>query len=67
MKEEKKRVRTISILGVLQLIFITLKLTGLIDWTWVVVLTPLWIDLVITLIILAILGVAALYGNRKKG
>ncbi len=67
MKEEKKRVRTISILGVLQLIFITLKLTGLIDWTWVVVLTPLWIDLVITLILLAILGVAALYDNRKKG
>ena len=34
-----------GILGVLQLIFIVLKLCKLIDWSWWAVLTPLWIDL----------------------
>lgn len=34
-----------SFLGVLQLIFIVLKLLNLIDWSWPVVLIPLWIDL----------------------
>ena len=30
--------------GVLQLIFIVLKLTGVISWSWVWVLAPLWIS-----------------------
>lgn len=29
--------------SILTLIFITLKLTGFIDWSWVWVLAPLWI------------------------
>lgn len=35
----------IGTLGVLQIIFIVLKLTGLIDWSWPIVLIPLWIDI----------------------
>lgn len=35
----------IGILGVLQIVFIVLKLCGLIDWTWKVVLIPVWIEL----------------------
>ena len=33
----------LSDLGVLQIVFIVLKLCGLISWTWPVVLIPLWI------------------------
>ena len=33
------------ILGVLQIVFLVLKLTGLITWSWPVVLIPLWISL----------------------
>lgn len=35
----------IGTLGVLQIIFIVLKLTGLIDWSWPIVLIPLWINI----------------------
>lgn len=35
----------LGLLGVLQIIFIVLKLIGVINWTWPVVLIPLWVDL----------------------
>ena len=44
---------------ILTIIFITLKLTNNIDWSWVWVLSPLWIEfaliLCIVLIIIAVL------------
>ena len=42
----------IGFLGVLQLIFITLKLCRVIDWSWLVVLIPLWISLGFTILVL---------------
>ena len=33
--------------SVLQIIFIVLKVTGLIDWSWWWVFAPLWIDLIL--------------------
>ena len=37
--------------SILTLIFITLKLTGYIDWSWWWVLGPTWIPLVILLVV----------------
>ena len=34
-----------GIIGVLQIIFIVLKLVGVINWSWWLVLIPLWIDI----------------------
>ena len=42
------------ILGILGLIFITLKLTGHITWSWLWVLSPFWIPLVIAVVFVAI-------------
>lgn len=38
--------------SILALIFITLKLTGYISWSWWWVISPLWIPAVITLVII---------------
>ena len=35
----------IGVLGVLQIVFIVLKLLNLISWNWLVVFIPLWISL----------------------
>lgn len=43
----------LSFLSVLQLVFIVLKLTDVIDWSWFWVLSPLWIE--VLLIILVVL------------
>lgn len=45
--------------GVLTLIFITLKLLGVIDWSWWWVLSPMWISWAVVLIVL----VAVLAGS----
>lgn len=41
--------------GLLTIVFITLKLTGYIDWSWLWVLSPLWIAFSLGLVILGII------------
>lgn len=43
-----------SAIGVLTLIFIVLKLIGVIKWSWLWVLCPIWITLLLYLIIILI-------------
>jgi len=47
-------------LGTLTLIFIVLKLCGVIKWSWIWVLAPTWIGILVA-IILGIIGVAMAY------
>ena len=44
----------ITISGLLGIVFIVLKLCGVIDWPWVWVLAPFWISLSISILIIAI-------------
>lgn len=43
------------LLGILGLIFITLKLTGHIAWSWWWVLAPFWVPLILALVIVGML------------
>ena len=43
--------------GLLAILFITLKLTGVITWSWLWVLAPIWIPFVIVVFILIIAGI----------
>ena len=45
----------IGFFGLLTLIFITLKLTGYIDWSWWLVLLPVFIPVIIIFTILSIM------------
>lgn len=45
-------------LGILGLIFITLKLTHYIDWSWWWVLAPIWIPFAFVAVVLVIVGIA---------
>lgn len=62
MKDNNNNVTTggITAIDVLQIVFIVLKLCGVIKWSWWLVLMPLWISLgigVILFIILVIYGI----------
>ena len=48
----------INFIDGLQLVFITLKLCGVIDWSWIKVLSPIWLTAIVALIILSL-------GNRN--
>lgn len=49
----------VGVVGLLGLLFIALKLIGVIHWSWVWVLAPFWIPLAIALGVLFIVGVIA--------
>ena len=69
MSEVKTTVNANSIgfFGLLTLIFITLKLTGYIDWSWWLVLLPLFIPVIIIFTILAIMfALGARVRNTRK-
>lgn len=48
----------IGFFGLLTIVFITLKLTGYIAWSWWWVLSPIWIPAMIALVIVTIVVVA---------
>lgn len=40
---------SIGFCGLLTLVFVTLKLTAVIDWSWLWVLSPLWLPVILVL------------------
>jgi hypothetical protein len=66
MSESKSVSVNFPFLGILTLIFITLKLTGHIAWSWWWVLSPMWIPLAIVLVILIIAGIVIAFGGNVK-
>lgn len=57
---------SIGILGILGLIFITLKLTGYINWSWWWVTLPFWGIGVFMLTIVVVFIVIALFAKGSK-
>ena len=63
----------VGVCGVLAIVFIVLKLTKLINWSWVWVLSPIWITLglaLIAFIVVFIVTVLKAYikvRRRRKG
>jgi membrane protein YdbS with pleckstrin-like domain len=53
--------------SILTIVFVVLKLTDVIDWSWVWVLSPLWIGAAFTifLLFLMLLGVVVYYLVKK--
>lgn len=55
MKNNSTASGGIGFFGLLAIVFITLKLCGVIAWSWWWVLAPLWIPAVVILLLLVIL------------
>lgn len=53
---------SVGIAGTLTIVFIVLKLCGLIAWPWTWVLSPLWISAILWVIVVVIVLLA---GGRK--
>ena len=54
----------IGFLGMLGILFIGLKLTGVIDWSWWLVLAPLWIPWGIVLVGILVIGICSYMEKR---
>ena len=56
----------IGVAWALTLIFIVLKLTGYIDWSWIFVLAPLWAGFVLVVLLLLLLASVGKISIRKR-
>jgi hypothetical protein len=52
--------------SILALIFITLKLCGVIAWSWLVVLSPIWLPLILGLVLMGIGAILMRIGTPKE-
>ena len=64
MKNKNVRNSGMGFISGLTLIFIVLKLTNNISWSWIWVLSPIWITAVLLIIIFAVIMIG---GRIKKG
>lgn len=66
MNNEVKYTGGIGFCGLLALIFIVLKLTGVINWSWIWVLAPLWIELIFCIVAIVIVVVILKRMDKKE-
>ena len=62
MKDDKKTTGGISFFGALTVLFIGLKLSGIIHWSWCWVLSPIWLP---SAVVLTVLVVAYIVSTRR--
>lgn len=51
--------------GALFLLFLGLRLAGVINWPWVWVFAPIWIPLALAAVILLVIGIVAYISEHK--
>ena len=55
MSNNTNNTKGLTFIGALQIVFIVLKLCKVIDWSWWIVLIPLWVEIVIVAILLIVI------------
>lgn len=66
MSEKSSGFSRIGFAGLLPIVFIVLKLLGKITWSWLWVLSPLWITAALTIGILSGIGIFLLVQKSRK-
>jgi hypothetical protein len=56
----------IGFFGLLTILFIALKLTGQVNWSWIWVLSPIWIGFLVSLATIVLIFLFALWTNRRE-
>lgn len=65
MSENNTSSGGIGFCGLLTIVFIVLKLTHVINWSWWWVLAPSWIPLSIVLLLLIVMAIIVVIGGRS--
>ena len=62
--DNKAKQGGLGIVSVLTIIFVVLKLLGVIKWSWIWVLSPIWTTAVIVVVVFSVILIG---GRIKKG
>ena len=67
-EKEVKEVKTVGLgfADALTLLFIALKLCGVIDWKWIWVLSPIWITISFLALLILVIAVISMIADRCK-
>lgn len=65
MSESNSNSGGIGFVGLLTIAFITLKLIGKIDWSWWLVLAPIWISAIVLVLVLLVALVLYFISERN--
>ena len=65
-EKEVKEVKTVGLgfADALTLLFIALKLCGVIDWKWIWVLSPIWITISFLALLILVIAVISMIADR---
>ena len=66
MKNNNYEYNGVSFLSILFLVFLVLKLTNVIDWSWWWVTAPLWIPTIFVVILITIICIARKIIRKRK-
>ena len=55
MNDGKRVYGGVGFTGLLTIVFVVLKLLGVIQWSWLWVVSPIWINVIIVVVLLAVL------------
>lgn len=66
-KDNSSKSGGIGFVGLLTILFIGLKLTGFIDWSWWWVLSPLWISFTLFVVVPGIVLIVIHLHEKAKG
>jgi hypothetical protein len=66
VNERQSSAGGVTFLGLLTVLFVALKLLGVVSWSWLWVLAPLWIPFALALLIL-IIGLVVYATKRRDG
>lgn len=67
MGNESRSAGGVGFVGLLQLLFIGLKLCKVIDWSWWWVLAPTWISVSLLIVVIVIICIVFGVKRKKKG
>jgi hypothetical protein len=66
MSENNTTSGGVGFTGLLTIVFITLKLLGVIDWSWAWVLSPIWITAILVVLVLVVTLVVFIVKEMRK-
>jgi hypothetical protein len=66
MSSSSSRSSSISFTGALTILFVGLKLTNVITWSWWWVLSPIWISFSLAVVVIAIVAIIAIIAGAFK-
>jgi len=65
MKQENHNTNNINYMHILTIVFIVLKLCGVIGWNWIYVILPSIISITLTIIVIIIATIVLVVTNKK--